>query len=397
MLNGRKIAVGVTGGIAVYKAVQLVSDLKKLGADVHVVMTPNATEFVTPLTFETMSDNRVSVDTFDRNFEWQVGHIGLAQSAEAFIVAPATANMIAKMACGIADDLLSTTLLAARCPKIVCPAMNTAMYENPVTQRNLATLRELGVHIVEPGSGLLACGDVGTGKLASIPELIDAIGAALTPKTLAGKRVLITAGPTCEDLDPVRFITNRSSGKMGYETARAALHMGAQVTLVTGPVSITPPPGAQVVPVRSAREMRDAVLAAAPEQDIIIKAAAVGDFRPVSSSGSKIKKSGNAQMVELTENPDILAEVCARRRPGQVIVGFAMETEDLLKNAQKKLEKKGADMIVANDLRGEGAGFAGDTNAVTFVTKDGCDQLPLMSKYEVGHTLLERAISLAKN
>lgn len=394
MLKGKKIVLGVSGGIAAYKAVQLASDLRKEGADIHIIMTKNAAEFVTPLTFETISNNRTVIDTFDRNFEWQVGHIGLAQSADIFVVAPATANVIAKMACGIADDMLTTTFLAAKCPKVVCPAMNTGMYENEVTQRNLRTLAELGINIIDPASGLLACGDVGKGRLPELKTIIDGVRSALVPKTLKGKKVMITAGPTCEDIDPVRFITNRSSGKMGYETARAALHMGAEVTLISGPVEICPPEGVRLIKVRSARDMYEAVMENAAGQDIIIKAAAVGDFRPAQASDQKVKKTGGSRVVELEENPDILAAVCKDKPQGQVVIGFAMETQDLVENAGKKLRSKGADMIVANDLKREGAGFKTDTNAVILITAEGIDELPVMSKYEVGQHILRRALEL---
>ncbi len=394
MLQDKRILLGVTGGIAAYKAVQLASDLRKLGAQLRVVMTNNATKLVTPLTFETITGNRVSVDTFDRGFEWQVGHIGLAQWAELALVAPATANALAKLAGGLADDLLSTSLLAVRCPVLLCPAMNTAMYEHPATQHNLALLASRGVLFVQPESGQLACGDEGPGRLAGLPTIIDAAVAALTPKTLAGKRVLVTAGPTCEDIDPVRFISNRSTGKMGYEIARAAHHLGAEVTLVSGPVSLIPPPGVRVVAVRSAMEMRREVLALAPTQDIIVKSAAVADFRAQTTSTQKLKKSQTAPTLALEQNPDILAELCAAKPTGQKVVGFAMETQALAENARQKLVQKNVDMLVANDLTTPGAGFGGDTNQVLLLTPQQTLPLPLMSKYQLGLEIFARLNSL---
>ena len=396
MLKGKTVLLGVTGGIAAYKAAQLVSDLKKLGADIHVIMTKNATEFVTPLTFETMSGNRVSVDTFDRNFEWQVGHISLAKRGDVFVVAPATANVIAKLAYGLADDMLTTTFLAAGCPKLVAPAMNTGMLQNPITQRNIAALAEAGVGIIEPETGLLACNDVGAGKLAAPSVIIEHIISAVTEKDLPGLNILITAGPAREALDPVRFITNHSTGKMGYQMALAAARRGAKVTLVSGPTHLPDPMGVQTARVTSAAEMQAAVEQAAPGADIIIKSAAVADYRPAQTQEHKMKKSGQELTLPLARTTDILATLGRQKRPGQVLVGFSMETQNLLDNSRAKLEAKNADMIVANNLAEAGAGFGVDTNIVTILTPDGQEQLPLMSKYELGGEILTRAATLAR-
>ena len=396
MLKGKTVLLGVSGGIAAYKAAALASDLVKSGATVHVLMTQNATQFVAPLTFETLTGNKALVDTFDRNFQWNVEHVALAKRADVFLAAPATANLIAKFAAGIADDMLATTFLACTCPKLVAPAMNTAMYENPITQRNLETLRGFGMQVVEPGSGHLACGDDGKGRLPDPEVLKEAVIRALTPQDMAGKRVLITAGPTCEAIDPVRYITNHSSGKMGYQTALAALRRGAEVTLVSGPVALACPMGAQLVPVRSAKEMLEAVLARADASDIIIKTAAVADYTPANPADHKVKKKDGDLSLALERTTDILATLGARKKPGQVLVGFSMETEDLLKNSSVKLAKKNADMIVANSLRTPGAGFGVDTNVATFITKQGTEEQPCMSKYALGDLLLTRALALGK-
>ena len=396
MLKGKTVLLGVSGGIAAYKAAALASDLVKSGATVHVLMTQNATQFVAPLTFETLTGNKALVDTFDRNFQWNVEHVALAKRADVFLAAPATANLIAKFAAGIADDMLTTTFLACTCPKLVAPAMNTAMYENPITQRNLETLRGFGMQVVEPGSGHLACGDDGKGRLPDPEVLKEAVIRALTPQDMAGKRVLITAGPTCEAIDPVRYITNHSSGKMGYQTALAALRRGAEVTLVSGPVALACPMGARLVPVRSAKEMLEAVLAHADASDIIIKTAAVADYTPANPADHKVKKKDGDLSLALERTTDILATLGARKKPGQVLVGFSMETEDLLKNSSVKLAKKNADMIVANSLRTPGAGFGVDTNVATFITKQGTEEQPCMSKYALGDLLLTRALALGK-
>lgn len=396
MLKGKTVLLGVSGGIAAYKAAALASDLVKSGAAVHVLMTSNATRFVAPLTFETLTGNKALVDTFDRNFQWNVEHVALAKRADVFLAAPATANLIAKFAAGIADDMLTTTFLACTCPKLVAPAMNTAMYENPITLRNLETLRSFGITVVEPESGHLACGDDGKGRLPDPALLKEALIRALTPRDLAGVKVLITAGPTCEAIDPVRFITNHSSGKMGYCTALAALRRGAKVTLVSGPVALECPLGAELVPVRSAKEMLEAVLAHADTADIVIKTAAVADYTPAQPADHKVKKKEGSLSIPLERTVDILATLGAQKKPGQVLVGFSMETEDLLKNSAAKLEKKNADMIVANSLRTPGAGFAVDTNVVTFLTKQGAEEQPCMSKLALGDLILTKALALGK-
>ncbi len=395
MFKGKTIVLGITGGIAAYKAAQLASDLVKIGADVHVIMTKNATEFVAPTTFETLTANRVSVDTFDRNFQWNVQHVSLAKKADLFIIAPATANIIAKMAHGIADDMLSTTVLAAGCPKMVVPAMNTGMYNNPATKRNFEILKGDGVYFVDSGTGWLACGDVGKGRFADLPKIMDAIEFVLSPKKdLTGKRVLVTAGPTRESLDPVRFISNHSTGKMGYAIAKAARMRGAEVTLVSGPVSIAPPYGVEVVGVSSALEMYDAVVTRQAEQDMIIKTAAVADYRPAQMAEDKIKKSDGDMSIALVRNPDILKTLGELKPATQVLCGFSMETKDLLENSRQKLQKKNADMIVANSLNTAGAGFGTDTNVVTIITAEGNKELPMMDKRAVAEAVLDEATAL---
>ncbi len=394
MFEGKTIVLGVSGGIAAYKAAQLASDLGKTAAEVHVIMTKNAAEFVTPLTFETLTNRRVSLDTFDRNFEYNVEHVALAKKADLFLVAPATANVIAKMAAGIADDMLTTTFLAASCPKIIAPAMNTAMFDNPMTQRNLQTLREFGIEIVEPDSGWLACGDIGRGRMPNPPVLFEAARGALTPHDLQGLRVLVTAGPTQEAIDPVRFISNHSTGRMGYELAAAARRRGAQVTLVTGRTALEPPAGVEVVPVVSAQEMFDAVAARASEQELLIKCAAVADYRPETAAADKIKKRDGELTLHLSRTQDILAYLGSHRGEHQVLCGFSMETRDLIENSRAKLEKKGADMIVANSLKEEGAGFGSATNRVTILTAEGAEPLPLMGKDAVADALLDRLLVL---
>lgn len=394
LFKGKHIVLGVTGSIAAYKIASLASMLVKKQADVTVVMTRNATNFINPITFESLTGNRCLVDTFDRNFEFQVEHVSLAKQTDVFLVAPASANVIAKAAHGIADDMLTTTLLACKCPKIFAPAMNTRMYQNPIVQDNIKQLSCYGMEVITPASGYLACGDTGEGKMPEPEVLYEAVVRALTPKDLAGKKVLVTAGPTQEKLDPVRYISNHSTGKMGYAIAVAAMRRGADVTLVSGKTALAPPAGVRVVPVVSAADMAQAVKEAAPEQDIIVKAAAVADYRPRVAADEKLKKKDGELSVELERTEDILAWLGAHRREGQILCGFSMETEHLLENSRAKLEKKKIDMIVANNLKQEGAGFGTDTNVVTLLTKQGTEELPLLSKEEVADRLLDRLMTL---
>lgn len=394
MLAGRHIVLGVTGSIAAYKIASLASMLVKQKADVTVIMTPNATNFINPITFESLTGNKCLVDTFDRNFEFQVEHVSLAKQTDVFLVAPASANVIAKAAHGIADDMLTTTLLACTCPKIFAPAMNTRMYQNPILQDNMKTLTDYGMEVIVPASGYLACGDTGEGKMPQPEVLYEYIVKALTPKDMTGKKVLVTAGPTREKMDPVRYITNHSTGKMGYAIAKQAMLRGADVTLVSGKVDIEPPMGVQVVPVISAADMAQAVKEAAHLQDIIIKAAAVADYRPRVIADEKLKKKEEDLTVELERTEDILAYLGAHRREGQFLCGFSMETEHMLENSRAKLEKKNIDMIVANNLKQAGAGFGTDTNVVTFLTKDETVELPIMSKEEVADRLLDHILKL---
>ena len=391
MLKGKCVVLGVTGSIAAYKIASLASALVKLGADVNVIMTRNATNFINPITFETLTSNKCLVDTFDRNFQFNVEHVALAKRADIFMVAPASANVIGKMAHGIADDMLTTTILAAKCKKLVSPAMNTNMFENPIVQDNLEILKKYGF---EPASGYLACGDTGAGKMPEPEVLLQYILRELAhDHDLVGKKVLVTAGPTAEAIDPVRFITNHSTGKMGYAIAKAAMERGAEVTLVSGPVNITPPMFVDVVNVTSAAEMADAVKSKAGECDIIIKSAAVADYRPQTVATEKIKKKdGESSSIELERTEDILSYLGAHKREGQFICGFSMETENMLENSQKKLKKKNVDMIVANNLRTAGAGFGTDTNVVTLITADSADELPKMSKEDVAHAILDKII-----
>lgn len=387
--------LGVTGGIAAYKSAQLASSLYKKGYDVHIIMTKNATEFITPLTFETLTHNRVSVGTFDRNFQYDVNHISLAKRADLFVVAPASANSIAKFAHGLADDMLSTTFLAAGCPKLIAPAMNTEMLSNPITQRNIQMCKDAGMHFIESASGYLACGDVGAGRLAEIDDILDAIDSLLiTEKTLKGMKVAVTAGPTQEDFDPVRYITNHSSGKMGYAIARAARNLGAEVTLISGPVSLRQPVGVKVISVRTAREMFEVLDSMKDDYDILIKSAAVSDYRVKEVATQKMKKSGSEMTVEFVMNQDILAYMGEHKKPYQVICGFAMETQQLEENARRKLINKKADMIVANQLTDEQAGFSVDTNVVTFVTEAGCEQLDVMTKEDLGYEILNVLVEM---
>ena len=395
-LKGKTVLLGITGGIACYKSANLASALVKQGANVQVVMTRNATEFIGPHTFESLTGNRVSVDTFDRNYQFQVEHIALADQADLVLVAPATANVLAKLAHGLADDMLTTTILACNCPKIAAPAMNTKMYENPVTQDNLDILRKYGWEIVEPASGRLACGAVGKGKMPEPEDLLECVLHALShEKDMTGLKVLVTAGPTQEALDPVRYLTNHSTGKMGYAIAKAAAARGAEVTLVSGPVNLKKPPYMEVVDIVSAQDMFDAVTSRAPEQDIIIKAAAVADYRPASVAEDKIKKSGNDSdlSLPLARTSDILAWLGEHRVPGQFLCGFSMETKDMVENSKKKLEKKHIDLIAANNLKQAGAGFGVDTNVLTLISSDGARELPLLSKEEAAHALLDEIMS----
>jgi len=393
MLQGKTVVLGVTGGIAAYKMPNLASALVKLGCNVQVLMTQNATQFITAVTFETLTGNKALVDTFDRNFSFQVEHIAVADQADLVMIAPATANVIAKLAHGLADDMLTTTVLACNCPKIVVPAMNTKMYENPVTQDNLNTLRRYGWEVVEPASGYLACGAVGKGKLPEPEVLLQVILHDLAhEKDMMGKKVLVTAGPTQEALDPVRYLTNHSSGKMGYAIAQAAARRGAQVTLVSGLVTLKRLPYVETVDVVSAQEMFEAVAVRAAEQDILIKAAAVADYRPMMVAEDKMKKSDDALSIPLERTQDILGWLGQHRRPGQFLCGFSMETQNMVENSRKKLEKKQVDMIAANNLKVEGAGFGVDTNLLTLITKDGLDELPLVSKEAAADLLLDRIL-----
>lgn len=395
MLKGKTVLLGVTGGIAAYKAAALASALIKQHASVEVVMTRNATEFVTPLTFEQLTGRRTMVDTFDRNFSHQVEHISLAERTDLVIIAPATANVCAKLAHGLADDMLTTTVLACRCPKLIAPAMNTNMYENPVTQDNLNILRHYGWDVIEPASGRLACGAVGKGKMPEPEDLLQNILRYLAfPHDLAGKKVLVTAGPTQEALDPVRYLTNHSTGKMGYAIARMAMLRGADVTLVTGPTAITPPPFVTVVPIKSAQDMFEAVCAHAPTADFIFKAAAVADYTPSDYNDNKMKKADGDLAIPLKRTKDILKYLGENRRTGQVICGFSMETQNMLENSRSKLLKKNVDMICANNLKVAGAGFGVDTNIITVITKDSHVELPLQSKESAANTIIDHALKL---
>ena len=394
MYNNKKtVLLGVTGGIAAYKSAMLASSLVKAGYHVEVIMTRNATEFITPLTFEQLTGNRVAVDTFDRNFPHQVEHVALADMADLVVIAPATANVLAKVAHGLADDMLTTTVLACGCPKMAVPAMNTKMYLNPVTQDNLDILRRYGWQVVEPATGRLACGAVGPGKMPEPQDLLELIQLQLGhEKDMAGLRLLVTAGPTQEALDPVRYLTNHSTGTMGYAIARAAAMRGAQVTLVSGPVHLQPPAGVEMVPVTAAEEMFQAVTSRSAQQDIVIKAAAVADYRPAAVADHKLKKSDAELTLSLTRTRDILAWLGAHKAPGQFLCGFSMETENLVKNSRQKLQKKNLDMIAANSLAVAGAGFGGNTNVLTLITGDGEIPLPLMSKDENAHRLLDEIL-----
>ena len=393
------VVLGVTGGIAAYKACELLRLLQKQGADVYVVMTKNAGRFVAPLTFETLSGHPVACDTFERPATWEVEHVALAKRADLFLIAPATANILAKMACGIADDMLSTTVLATRAPVLVAPAMNTGMWENPATQHNLSVLVSRGVRVVAPASGHLACGDSGAGKLEDVAVIAQAAMDILSgqERDMEGLRVMVTAGPSREALDPVRYISNRSSGKMGYAIARAAQRRGAQVTLLSGPVALSCPQGVELVPFTTTGELLERASALAAQQDVLIQAAAPADYRAREIAPQKIKKQSGAPLtLELEENPDVAAALGAAKRPGQVFVGFAAETNDVLSHARGKLEHKRLDMIVANDVTRPGAGFDVDTNIVTLLTQDGCQELPVMSKDAVADRILDRVLALRR-
>ena len=396
MLKGKTVLLGVTGGIAAYKAAALASALVKQHAAVEVVMTKNATEFITPLTFEQLTGRKVMVDTFDRNFVHQVEHISLAQRTDLVIIAPATANICAKLAHGLADDMLTTTVLACRCPKLIAPAMNTNMYENPVTQDNLDTLRHYGWEVIAPASGRLACGAVGPGKLPEPETLLQYVLYHLAlSHDLEGKRILISAGPTQEALDPVRYLTNHSTGKMGYALARMAMLRGAEVTLVSGPVSIAPPPFVRLVPIVSAQDMFEAVTAHAPQSDLIFMAAAVADYTPVQYADDKIKKHDADMQIPLKRTQDILGYLGEHRKENQIICGFSMETRDMLENSRAKLQKKRVDMICANNLKVPGAGFGVDTNVITMITQTETTELPLLSKDAAANAILDKAIGLS--
>lgn len=395
ILHDKTVLLGVTGGIAAYKSAALTSMLVKAGAEVRVIMTKNAENFINPITFETLTGHKCVTDTFDRNFEFKVEHVSLAQKADVIIVAPATANVIAKLAHGIADDMLTTTILASKAPKIIAPAMNTGMYENPVTQDNLSLLKKYGMEIVTPASGWLACGDVGAGKMPEPDVLYEyIIHACACQQDMKGMKVLVTAGPTQEAIDPVRYITNHSSGRMGYSIAKACMLRGAEVTLVSGKVALKPPMFVEVVPVISARDMYEAVISRSDDMDIIIKAAAVADYRPSHVSEEKVKKKDGVSSIPLERTDDILQYLGEHKKPGQFLCGFSMETENMLENSKKKLTKKNLDMIVANNLKVQGAGFETDTNVVTMITPDSVTELPIMEKDDVAFRLLDKILDM---
>lgn len=394
MLKGKTVLLGVCGGIAAYKTASLASMLVKQKADVHVIMTEHAVNFINPITFETLTGNKCIVDTFDRNFQHNVEHVSLGKRADVLLVAPATANVIGKMAAGIADDMLTTTFLACRCPVLIAPAMNTAMYQNPIVQDNLKKLAGYGCRVIEVASGWLACGDTGAGKMPEPEVLYSHIEKEIAcPKDMQGLNVLVTAGPTRESLDPVRYITNHSSGKMGYALAKAAMLRGAKVTLVSGPVSLTPPLSVKVIPIVSAQDMYQAVTENFPQQDIVIKAAAVADYRPAVVSSEKVKKKEEQFLLPMERTRDILQYLGEHKRKDQYLCGFSMETEHMIGNSRVKLEKKHLDMIVANNLKEAGAGFQADTNVVTLITQEEEVPLGLMSKEEAAHSILDKILS----
>ena len=393
MLKGKTILLGVSGGIAAYKAADLCSKLVKQHADVNVVMTKNATEFISPRVFESLTGRRTVTDTFDRNHEFHVGHVALADAADLVLIVPATANVLAKAAHGIADDMLTTTVLACDCPKMAAPAMNTRMYENPVTQDNLAVLRRYGWKLIEPDSGHLACGTTGKGKLPDPQVILSWVLRELShEKDMTGLKLLVT----CEPIDPVRYITNHSTGRMGYAVARAAASRGADVTLISGPVSIERPVGVRIVDVVTARDMFEAVTSMSAQQDLIVKAAAVADYRPVKAADEKIKKKSGDLSLDLERTDDILAYLGEHRTRGQIICGFSMETRDLIENSRRKLENKHVDLIAANNVRDEGAGFGTETNRITLITEDSETHMPLMSKWDAANCLLDRMLEMRK-
>ena len=397
MLKGKTVLLGVTGSIAAYKIAYLASALKKLHAEVHVLMTKNATNFITPITFESLTGTKCLVDTFDRNFQFQVEHVSIAKKADVVMIAPASANVIGKLAHGIADDMLTTTIMACKCKKFISPAMNTNMFENPILQDNLKTLEHYGYEVIQPASGYLACGDTGAGKMPEPETLLSYILREIAAeKDLEGKKVLVTAGPTQESIDPVRYITNHSSGKMGYALAKAAMLRGADVTLVSGPCSITPPPFVKVVPVVTAKDMFDAVTFVSAEQDIIIKAAAVADYRPKQVFDEKVKKQDKEMSIELKKTDDILKYLGEHRTPQQFLCGFSMETQNMIGNSRAKLGKKHLDMVAANNLKVAGAGFQGDTNVLTLITQDEDVSLQLMSKEDAANIILDKILSIMK-
>ena len=397
MLKGKTVLLGVTGSIAAYKIAYLASALNKLHAQVHVLMTENATNFINPITFESLTGNKCLVDTFDRNFQFQVEHVSLAKQADVVMIAPASANVIGKLAHGIADDMLTTTVMACKCKKYISPAMNTNMYENPVVQDNLKILEHYGFGVIDPAVGYLACGDTGAGKMPEPEVLLQYILREIAcEKDLAGKKLLVTAGPTQESVDPVRYITNHSSGKMGYAIARAAMLRGAEVTLVTGPCTIARPPFVKIVPVTTARDMFEAVTSVSEEQDIIIKAAAVADYRPSHVADEKMKKHDSELTIELEKTDDILKYLGEHRRPGQFLCGFSMETQNMIGNSRAKLQKKHLDMVAANNLKMEGAGFQGDTNVLTLITQNEEVSLERMSKEDAANVILDKILSMLK-
>ena len=397
MLKGKTVLLGVTGSIAAYKIANLASMLVKLHCNVHVIMTKNATNFINPITFETLTNNRCLVDTFDRNFQYNVEHVSLAKQADVVLIAPASANVMAKLAHGLADDMLTTTVLACNCKKIVSPAMNTQMYNNPITQDNMKILRNYGFEVIDPASGYLACGDIGAGKMPEPEVLLDYILKEIAfEKDMEGMNVLVTAGPTQESLDPVRFISNHSTGKMGYAIATNAMLRGANVTLVSGPTNIKKPPFVNVINIKSAQDMFEAVTSHAENQDIIIKSAAVADYTPESVSDEKVKKKDGDMSIPLKRTQDILKYLGEHKKEGQFLCGFSMETQNMLENSRAKLEKKNLDMIIANNLKVAGAGFGTDTNIVTMITKDEEIELPIMSKAEVAHEILSRILNFKK-
>ena len=393
MLKGKTVLLGVSGSIAAYKIASLASALKKLDADVHVLMTQNATNFINPITFETLTGNKCLVDTFDRNFQYSVEHVSLAKKADVVMLAPASANVIGKIAGGIADDMLTTTVMACKCKKIISPAMNTQMFENPIVQDNLKKLEHYGYEVIQPAVGLLACKDVGAGKMPEPETLLEYILREVAyEKDLKGKKILVTAGPTQEPIDPVRYLTNHSSGKMGYAIAKVCSMRGAEVTLVSGKTAIKSPLFVDVVPVTTAREMYEAVIERSDRQDIVIKAAAVADYRPKTISEQKVKKTDGELSIEMERTDDILKYLGEHKRANQFLCGFSMETEHMLENSRKKLQKKNLDMIVANNVKVEGAGFAGDTNIVTLITADDETQLPLLSKEETAVEIMNKIL-----